>query len=47
MNEPTLETKEEKGSPPKAAGVTAPLAFPEEFTVRQDEPDVSSSDEDD
>ena len=39
--------KVEKGSPPKAAGATAPLALPEEFSLRRDDPDVSSSDEDD
>ena len=47
VDELALEIKVEKGSPPKAAEVTAPLALPEEFTVRRDEPDVSSSDEDD
>ena len=42
------DIKSEKGSPLKAAGVTAPLAVPEEFSVRQDEkPDESTSDEDD
>ena len=42
------DIKSEKGSPLKAAGATAPLAIPEEFSVRQvEKPAESSSGEDD